>query len=61
MIMGYGAAVVPADTGTVDSIVKSDLMQFYKQYGFWRGIVAGTLEVGTYVFPVAGNHEVQCK
>jgi hypothetical protein len=60
MIMGYGAAVVPADTSKVDSIVNSDLMQFYKQYGFWRGMVAGTMEAGTYVFPVAGNHEVQC-
>jgi hypothetical protein len=60
MIMGYGAAVVPADTSTVSSIVSSDLMQFYKQYGFWRGAVAGTMETGTYVFPVAGNHEVRC-
>jgi len=60
MIMGYGAAVVPADTSTVNSIVGSDLMQFYKQYGFWRGMVAGLFETGTYVFPVAGNHEVQC-
>jgi Calcineurin-like phosphoesterase len=60
MIMGYGAAVVPADTTTVNSIITSDLMQFYKQYGFWRGMVAGTMETGTYVFPVAGNHEVQC-
>ena len=60
MIMGYGAAVVPTDTTTVSGIVSSDLMQFYKQYGFWRGMVASTLETGTYVFPVAGNHEVQC-
>ena len=60
MIMGYGAAVVPADTSTVGSIVSSDLMQFYKQYGFWRGMVAGSFETGTYVFPVPGNHEVQC-
>jgi hypothetical protein len=60
MIMGYGAAVVPADTSTVDKIVGSDLMQFYKQYGFWRGMMAGLPETGTYVFPVAGNHEVQC-
>src|SRR3981081_323566 len=60
MIMGYGAAVVPADTSNVGSIVNSDLVQFYKQYGFWRGMVAGTMEAGTYVFPVAGNHEVQC-
>jgi hypothetical protein len=60
MIMGYGAAVVPVDTTTVNSILSSDLMQFYKQYGFWRGAVAGTFETGTYVFPVAGNHEVQC-
>ena len=60
MIMGYGAAVVPADATSVTSIVNSDLVQFYRQYGFWRGIVAPLMESGTYVFPVAGNHEVQC-
>ncbi len=60
MIMGYGAAVVPADTTSVNAIVKSDLMQFYRQYGFWRGLVANLMETGTYVVPVAGNHEMQC-
>ena len=30
-----------------------------KQYAFWRGMVAGIMERGTYVLPVAGNHEVQ--
>ena len=59
MIMGYGAAVAPADT-TKAGILKSDLMAFYKQYGFWRGFVANAMETGLYVFPVAGNHEIQC-
>jgi hypothetical protein len=30
------------------------------QYAFWRGMVANTFEVGTYVVPVPGNHETQC-
>ena len=61
MIMGYGNADVPADTTSVDAIVKSDLVQTYKQYAFWRGMVADLMETGTYVVPVPGNHEVQCK
>ena len=60
MIMGYGKADVPADTSTVPAIVNSQLVKFYKQYAFWRGMVAPMMETGTYVFPVAGNHEVQC-
>ena len=73
MIMGYGKAGVPVTrngSGTgevaitnpaVSDIVNSDLMQFYRQYGFWRGMVATLMETGTYVVPVPGNHEVQCK
>ena len=30
-----------------------------RQYAFWRGMVAGLMERGTYVLPVPGNHEVQ--
>jgi hypothetical protein len=60
MIMGYGNAVAPTDA-TVPGVLKSDLMAFYKQYGFWRGMVADLMETGTYVVPVPGNHEVQCK
>ena len=61
MIMGYGKAGLPADVSSVDGIVKSDLMQFYRQYAFWRGMVAPLMETGTYVIPVPGNHEVQSK
>lgn len=32
-----------------------------RQYAFWRGMVAGLIEAGTYVIPVPGNHEVQEK
>lgn len=60
MIMGYGNAIAPADT-SIQGIVNSDLMKFYRQYGFWRGTIAGLMEKGTYVVPVAGNHEVQWK
>ena len=61
MIMGYGNAVVPANNTNVAGIVGSDLVKFYIQYAFWRGMVAGLMENGTYVVPVAGNHEVQWK
>jgi len=60
MIMGYGSAGPTAGT-SVEEVVKSDLMAFYRQYGFWRGMVAPTLESGTYIMPVPGNHEVQSK
>jgi hypothetical protein len=50
MIMGYG-----------DTNIASQKLQFWQQYGFWRGMVAGAMEQHLYVVPVAGNHEVQCK
>jgi hypothetical protein len=61
MIMGYGWAKVPANNTTVSGIMSSDLMAFNRQYGFWRGMVAGPMETTLYVVPVPGNHEVQCK
>lgn len=45
MIMGYS----------------SDRALLYRQYGYWRGMVAGLMEAGTYVVPVSGNHEMQHK
>lgn len=39
----------------------SDKLQFWQQYGFWRGMVAGAMEIHLYVVPVPGNHEVQCQ
>ncbi len=60
MIMGYGKAGPTASTSVTD-VAGSDLMAFYRQYGFWRGMVATLMEAGTYVVPVAGNHEVQSK
>ncbi|HEU0009628.1 MAG TPA: metallophosphoesterase [Verrucomicrobiae bacterium] len=60
MIMGYGNATNPPDN-QIASVVNSDLMKFYRQYGFWRGVVAGLMEKGTYVVPVPGNHETQWK
>ena len=64
MIMGYGWASKPtlnSNPDDVSDIVKSDLVQFYTQYAFWRGMVANLMETGTYVVPVPGNHETQCK
>ena len=60
MIMGYGLAG-PTPSNSVADVVGSDLMAFYRQYAFWRGMVAPLMESGTYVVPVAGNHEVQSK
>jgi hypothetical protein len=60
MIMGYGLAGPTPGTSVAD-VAGSDLMAFYRQYGFWRGMVAPLMEAGTYVVPVAGNHEVQSK
>jgi hypothetical protein len=60
MIMGYGLAG-PTKSNSVADVVGSDLMAFYRQYGFWRGMVAPLMESGTYVVPVPGNHEVQSK
>jgi hypothetical protein len=54
---GY-APVAPTD---VSGIVNSDLVKFYTQYAYWRGMVAPVIESGTYIVPVPGNHEVQCK
>ena len=45
MIMGY----------TTDRTVLD------RQYAYWRGMAATLMERGTYVVPVAGNHEVQEK
>ena len=60
MIMGYGLAG-PTPGNSVADVVGSDLMAFYRQYAFWRGMVAPLMESGTYIVPVAGNHEVQSK
>ncbi|BBP01745.1 metallophosphoesterase family protein [Sulfuriferula nivalis] len=32
-----------------------------RQYAFWRGMMANLMEMGTYVVPVPGNHEMQDK
>jgi hypothetical protein len=74
MIHGYGWAnfgytsafdqskiTGPVAPATTADIVGSDLLKFYQQYGFWRGLVAPLMETGTYVFPVPGNHETECK
>jgi hypothetical protein len=58
---GAAASAVPVMPTTVSDIVNSDLLKFYQQYAFWRGMVAPVMETGTYIVPVPGNHEVQCK
>jgi hypothetical protein len=62
MIMGYGNASLPAALpATVTDYMNTDLARYYTQSAFWRGMVAPLIESGTYVVPVAGNHEVQCR
>lgn len=50
-----------ANTNAVSNVIYSDMVQFYQQYAYWRGMVADLMETGTYVVPVPGNHETQCK
>lgn len=45
MIMGYTA----------------DRHRLDREYAYWRGMISGLLETGTYVVPVPGNHEMQEK
>jgi hypothetical protein len=59
MIMGYGNAD-PAVV-TAANVATSDYYKYGQQYAFWRGMVTGLQETGTYVVPVPGNHEVQSK
>ena len=64
MIMGYGRAAVPTHWSTtaptITQVASTDLVKFYTQYAFWRGMVANLMETGTYIVPVPGNHETQC-
>jgi hypothetical protein len=62
MIMGYGNTSLPAVLpASVTDYMNTDLARYYTQAAFWRGMVAPVLESGTYIVPVAGNHEVQCR
>jgi Calcineurin-like phosphoesterase len=70
MVMGYGNGTQLPKTTNVGGVwtpanlpggLTTDTTDFYSQYGFWRGMVAPLMETGTYVVPVPGNHEVQCK
>ena len=62
MILGYGNAALPAALpASVTDYMNTDLARYYTQSAYWRGMVAPMIETGTYVVPVAGNHEVQCR
>jgi hypothetical protein len=61
MVMGYGNANPPAGVSDVNSVINSDLVRFYNEYAYWRGMAATLIEAGTYVVPVPGNHETQCR
>jgi len=68
MIYGYGRPAVPPQLASITSVqgntstalAWTDAVFQYRQYAYWRGIVAPLFETGTYVVPVPGNHETQC-
>ena len=64
MVMGYGRSSVPeawaSRPPSVNDVAASDIARLQRQYAYWRGMVAGLFETGTYVLPVPGNHETQC-
>ena len=68
MIYGYGRPGVPPQLASItsvqgntpDSLAWTDAVFQYRQYAYWRGIMAPLFETGTYVVPVPGNHETQC-
>ena len=68
MIYGYGRPSVPPQLASItsvqgntpDALAWTDAVFQYRQYAYWRGIVAPLFETGTYVVPVPGNHETQC-
>ena len=61
MVLGYGNANPNANVTDVASVINSDLVRFYTEYAYWRGMAATLIEAGTYVVPVPGNHETQCR
>ena len=70
MVMGYGTGTALPKTTIVGSTwtpaalpagLTTDTTDFYRQYAFWRGMTTALTETGTYIVPVPGNHEVQCK
>ena len=54
----------PVDSGVLASqtnqSIYPDAFFEYIQYAYWRGTVSTLFNSGTYVIPVAGNHETQC-
>ena len=67
MIYGYGRPGIPTEAITsvqgtkLGALAWTDAVFEYRQYAYWRGIVAPLFETGTYVVPVPGNHETECK
>lgn len=66
-IYGYGRPILPTawangqpNTWTGSQSISADTIFEYVQYAYWRGMVSPLFATGTYVLPVAGNHETQC-
>ncbi len=67
MIYGYGRPILPTawangkpNSWNTAQTVSPDTVFEIAQYAYWRGMVAPLFLNGTYVIPVAGNHETQC-
>lgn len=67
MIFGYGRPTLPTawangkpNSWNTPQLVSPDTVFEYIQYAYWRGMIANLFQTGTYVLPVAGNHETQC-
>jgi hypothetical protein len=66
MIYGYGRPIMPSAwsglpvTWKGAQSITPDTIFEYLQYAYWRGTVSTMFNSGTYVVPVAGNHETQC-
>ena len=67
MVYGYGRPTLPGawangqpSSWTTSQLVSPDAFFEYVQYAYWRGLIASLFSSGTYVVPVAGNHESQC-
>jgi hypothetical protein len=56
----YPGATSGFSANSTSATVGPDFTFYYTQYAYWRGLFANLFETGTYVVPVAGNHETQC-
>ena len=56
-LLGYRAMAVT----DVNSVINSDLVRFYTEYAYWRGMASTLMEQGTYIVPVPGLTRLSAK